>query len=496
MKQAVLTDARGSVEIVDVPDLPGPGLVPLDELRQSGWNPRTITGERLQALMDSIKADPHLMARRPILADVNGNVYAGNQRLHAVKLLYSQGWKSPWGAGVVPAMKEDLTLEEQHARALRDNNGAGEWDEDALAELLTEMRSHDPAPDGASHSAGLGWTEEDVQAILDDARTREEERKAEAAAASSGQTTPDVDPDRREELAAKWETAEGQLWLIPSRKTPGRCHRLLVGNGTKVEDVAALMRGERAQMIFTDPPYGVQFQGTGGVSISGDLTYTAIPLFFSHIPDVLAPGAWAYVCGGWANISLYAGLFERYFRLVPRLIVWDKQHQTMRHNGYHSAFELIFLGYMEGGGATWYGSRAGEGATDLWRVPLGAEDKIDGDRLHAAQKPTELPRRALLNSCPVGAVVWEPFAGSGGVVMAAEDTGRICYASEVDPPTAAVVLERCELLGLTPICATQGVADTVGTRETLDQWAVGMIPPYQDEEQAAEQTEGDGDGGE
>jgi DNA modification methylase len=152
----------------------------------------------------------------------------------------------------------------------------------------------------------------------------------------------------------------------------------------------------------------------------------------------LAKKAWVYFCGGWTNISLYAKMFEYYLRLVPRVIVWDKQSMTMRHNGYHSSYEFIFVGYTEGAGDVWFGSRAGEAATDVWRIAK----PTNNERQHLTEKPVELPERAMGNSCPPNGIVWDPFLGSGTTLIACERLCRRCRAIEISPAYCAVSIQR------------------------------------------------------
>ena len=197
------------------------------------------------------------------------------------------------------------------------------------------------------------------------------------------------------------------------------------------------MGGDKADMVFTDPPYGVEFQGKGGDSIEGDISYALIPLLFADLADIIAEKCWIYVCGGSSNFALYARMFDRYFRNWPRVIVWDKGRMTMRHNGYHSNFEFIYYTFTKGAGDLWFGSRAGEQATDVWHV-----QKPNNDRLHLTEKPVDLPARAIGNSCPPGGVVWEPFCGSGSTLVACQNLGRRGRGIEVSPEYCAVVLER------------------------------------------------------
>ena len=104
-------------------------------------------------------------------------------------------------------------------------------------------------------------------------------------------------------------TRVGDLWMLGP-------HRLLVGDSTHAPDLARLMNGQQADMLFTDPPYGVNYGNESGATIASDLTYTAIPLMFSFVPHVLKAEGWLYCFGGQTNMPLYTRMFERYLRVM------------------------------------------------------------------------------------------------------------------------------------------------------------------------------------
>lgn len=269
------------------------------------------------------------------------------------------------------------------------------------------------------------------QAVLDYVN---DDRELAALLKSDGAGGADAEPQigRGKELQAKWDTHDGQTWQIAD-------HRLLVGDSTIKENIETLMGGEKAQMIFTDPPYGVSFQGKGGDSIAGDTTYALIPILFNLLADVvLDTRAWFYVCGGAMNGGLYAKLFDYHFHTHPKIIVWDKGAMTMRHNAYHSAYEFVYYGFAKGAGDWWFGPRDGEGATDVWRVPKPTND----DREHLTEKPMELPLRAIRNTCPPDGLVVDMFAGVGSTLMAAHNLERRCKVAEISPLNAAIILQR------------------------------------------------------
>lgn len=244
-----------------------------------------------------------------------------------------------------------------------------------------------------------------------------------------GKTDPDAVPESPEPI-----TKPGDLWLLGD-------HRLLCGDATERGDLDRLMDGCRADLVFTDPPYGVNVKGKGGHAIAGDISFTAIPLMFGVLERVMADGAWAYICGGQANLLLYARMFERYFRQLPQMIVWDKgRTAVIRHNGYHSCYEIIYYAFREGGGGKWFAPRTSDNADDIWRIPVDP----DSEREHVTQKPVALAARAIENSSEVGQSAFDPFLGSGTTLIACEKLGRRCYGMEIEPRYVDVAVKRWE----------------------------------------------------
>jgi DNA modification methylase len=213
-------------------------------------------------------------------------------------------------------------------------------------------------------------------------------------------------------------------------------------------DIARLMDGQLADIMVTDPPYGVAVGGDKGKnSISGDLTQAAIPVSFALALDVLAPDARVYLFGGSANWSMYAGLFDAHLRMQVRVIVWAKEHFVLRPNNYHSKFELVYFGWKGRGGSAdhWHGDRK---QTDVWQV---TRHEPGTERVHPTQKPLEVCAIPIRNSCPPGGLVYEPFGGSGSTLIAAHREGRNCRAMELDPRFCDVILRRFQqLTGLVP----------------------------------------------
>ena len=250
----------------------------------------------------------------------------------------------------------------------------------------------------------------------------------------------EIEEDEIPEPPAEPITKPGDLWVL------GR-HRLLCGDSTREDDVRKLMNGEKADMVFTDPPYGVNIKGgnKGNKTIAGDLTQTAIPFSFDIAVSVATKDdARLYFCGSEGNICLYQKLFEKFCRQLPRHLIWVKNGFSMKPNGYHNQYEIIFHGYKEGGGSLkkWFGERTEDAASDVWKISRDSSSTY----LHPTQKPIALPTRAITNSCPKDGLIFEPFGGSGSTLMAAHETGRKCFALEFLPEFCDVIVERWQNL--------------------------------------------------
>jgi len=378
----------------------------IKDLTPDPKNARKHNPRNIGMIVDSLH---EVGAARSIVIDEDGRILCGNGTVDAAAEAGIEKVQvvDVDGETLVAVRRTGLTESQKTRLALLDNRSAetAEWDATVLAAMAEDGVKLDDL-----------FCDDELTAILGEVPIEEGDGGDEF------DTTPDDGPTT---------VQPGEVWALGK-------HRLMCGDSTKPEDVARLMDGAKADMVWTDPPYGVNFQGKGGKPIAGDITYTAIPLMFSLFPDVLAKKAWVYVCGGDNNIPLYSKMFERYLQTTPKCIIWDKCSSVMRHNGYHSAYEIVFTGYSAGAGAVWYHERGGDGTSDMWRVPSPSGE----DREHLTQKPINLPFYAIRNSCPPDGIVYDPFAGSGGVYTAAHRLNRVCYGMEIEPKYCDVIIKR------------------------------------------------------
>jgi DNA modification methylase len=371
---------------------------------------------------------------RPLVAQRStGRVLIGHTMLRAARRL---GWQQ------IAVHWRDVGDDEARRILAVDNRSRdlADTDERALLALLESLDGLDGtgyAPDDLGQLHAVLEAEE--QALRDSLAPRGADRDD----AGSG---PPPDPglvDAAPPLPAEPETRPGDLWQLGD-------HRLLCGDATNREDVARLLAGERCDLMVTDPPYGVSYVGRGSEKnvIRGDLTEAAIPISFAvAVEDALTDNARLYLFGGSGNWTMYAKLFEHHTRREVKPIVWVKEQFVLRPNGYHSQFEMVYYGWKGAGGAAkhWYGDRK---ASDVWQV---RRDSI-AERVHPTQKPVEVCAIPIRYSSPPGGLVYEPFAGSGSTLIAAEIETRTCRALELDPAYCDVIAHRwAELTGKQPV---------------------------------------------
>jgi len=366
----------------------------IDELIFAEYNPRQLTKDQYQGLKDSITrfglVDPVIINKHKERDNI---IVGGHQR---VKIAKDLGYKE------VPCVEVNLTPEKERELNIRLNKNTGEWDWDSLANYFD-----------VSDLLEWGFTDDELQFEPE---------------LVEGRIDDDEIPEVEEAI-----TKSGDLWLLGE-------HRVLCGDSTKKEDVEQLMEGHRADMVFTDPPYGVMYRSSKSNTISGDLSQATIPLSFKEIVKTATlKDARIYICGGSNNAQMYFSLFDSYCQQMPKLLVWVKETFVMRPNNYHSQYELIYFGWNGKGGSTeyWYGDRK---QSDVWQFKRDNSK----DYLHPTQKPVILSETAMNYSCPLNGVVYEPFIGSGSTLIACEKTNRKCYGMEIDPHYCDVIVKRWE----------------------------------------------------
>ena len=387
------------------------------DLKPFARNSRTHSPEQVAQLAASIR---EFGFTNPVLIDKNNGIVAGHGRASAAQSL---------GLVSVPCLRlESLTEAQIRAYVIADNRlaeNAG-WDRDILAAELRGLL------DEGFDASLTGWDGDDLDELL-----------AIADATPEGETPADQVPEPLPQAVSR----TGDVWVM------GR-HRLVCGDSTAAAPFAVLMAGEMADMVFTDPPYGVNYQdsildGPGKTRsnqtrVRHDIANDALndeqqKAFwlgaFRQIHAVLKPGGAYYVCspqGGRMMMMMMmmqeAGLPQRHE------IIWRKNRFVLGRADYHYQHEPILYGWKEGAGHNWYGGRD---KCSVWDVP--APQKSD---LHPTMKPVDLIEIALANNSKAGDIVLDAFGGSGSTLIACERTGRGCRMVELDAHYCDVIVRR------------------------------------------------------
>ena len=337
------------------------------------------------------------------------------------------------GDAPVPYVEVDLSPEEEaYVLATLDPIGAmAAADKEQLDALLREVQS------------GEAGVQAMLAELANDAGLYQEPKEA-----------PEPQVDRAEELRAKWGTERGQVWQV------GR-HRLMCGDSTSGADVATLMGGAKAEMVWTDPPYGVAVGDKNKMlnaiarsnrveeNLVGDtldeagLMAMLCAAFDAAAAHCIAGAAW-YVAAPAGPLHILFGQVLKDRGIWRQTIQWVKNNATFSPMGvdYHWQAEPIFYGWLPNGGHRYHGGRK---QTTVWEI-----DRPTKSPEHPTMKPVELVARAVENSSLAGEAVYDPFLGSGTTMVAAEQLGRTCYGMEIEPKYVAVALERMAGMGLEP----------------------------------------------
>jgi len=240
-------------------------------------------------------------------------------------------------------------------------------------------------------------------------------------------TEPVDDPgpqiDRADELREKWQTERGQVWEV------GR-HRLMCGDSTSIDAVDKLMDGQKADMVFTDPPYGVDYDGINNDDRAGleDLLQKSFDCFARAAKS----GAAVYVFHSDKCADIFHKVFREYFHFSS-MIIWEKNSLTLSRTDYQSIHEPCLYGWQKDGSHQFYGDRK---QLSVWKCD---KERVEG---HTTPKPVELIGNALDNSSKGGDIVLDLFGGSGTTAIAAEKNGRHSRLMELDPKYCDVIVVR------------------------------------------------------
>jgi len=400
---------------------------PIDDLKPYANNPRTHSKRQIEQIAESIKA---FGWTNPVLIDDAGGVIAGHGRIEAAKLL---------GLDAVPTLCLSAMSEAQkRAYIIADNKlaeNAG-WDDEILAIELQGLLELDLDFD----ISVIGFETAEIDLLVGSAETAAEDDPADAC--------PEPEPGP--------PVAQiGDLWRLGA-------HRLFCGDALEASSYAAVLDGESAQCVFTDPPYNVPINGhvsgKGAVKhdefvmAAGEMSADEFQAFLdtacAQIAQHMAGGAIAFICIDWRHVYELIAAGRESFSALKNICVWSKTNGGMG-SLYRSQHELICV--FKNGAAPHINNVAlgkfGRNRTNVWTY-AGANafsvTRAADLAAHPTVKPVAMIADALLDVTNRGGLVLDPFAGSGATLMAAENTGRRAAAIELDPKYVDVAIRRFE----------------------------------------------------
>lgn len=399
----------------------------IGSLRPYARNARTHTKKQIKQIAKSIE---RFGFTNPVLVSDDGEIIAGHGRVEAARLL---GWKK------VPTIAlSHLSEAERRAYVLADNKlalNAG-WDKEILAIELQALS------DLQFDVELTGFSLSEIDLIIDEA----------------GEADPNGNDAPEDEVvfaSGRPVSRQGDLWLL------GR-HKLLCGDARSSIDFQALMGGERADLVFTDPPYNVKIDGNvcglGSVKhrefafASGEMSESQFTVFLSetlgNASNVMRDGAIAFVCMDWRHMGELLSAGSAVFTELKNLVVWNKTNGGMGAF-YRSKHELIFVFKQ---GTAEHTNSFGLGDTGRYRTNVwdyAGISSISGSRseelaMHPTVKPVALIADAIRDCSRRGEIVLDCFGGSGSTLIAAEKTGRAARLIEYDPLYCDTIIRRWE----------------------------------------------------
>jgi len=368
-------------------------------------NSRTHSDAQVQQIASSIK---EFGFTNPILIDETNGIIAGHGRLLAAQLLKIKS---------VPCIRLGyLTDAQKRAYVIADNKlalNAG-WDDELLSLELKDLQLND------FDLSLTGFNEEELAKLL--------------VEAVEGQTDPDDVPEVQENAI----TVLGDIWTLGK-------HRLMCGDSTSIDSVSNLMP-ETANMIFTDPPYLMDF--SGGIHADGTKSFNAKHGVIKNDKMSLEDGdnfldainsIILIKVDGAFYITFYRLGIDRYYSSMNRtglkcrsLVIWDKGNHTLSNSDYMSMYEPMFYGWVNN--HKFYGGKNG---MDIWKIKRTSKNE-----LHPTMKPVELVEKAINDGSQINGIVLDLFGGSGTTMIASERLNRISRLMELDPKYCDVIIRR------------------------------------------------------
>ena len=385
--------------------------IEISKLKSAEYNPRKALkpgDPEFEKLKNSITEFGYV---EPIIWNKRtGKVVGGHQRLSVLKHL---------GETEVDCVVVDLDEQKEKALNIALNKISGDWDMPLLTDLLKDLND-----DGFDITL-TGFDMSEFDSFFKD------EVKEQVA------EDDDFDLSKQLKNITKVRTQKGDIWQIGK-------HRLMCGDSTKEGDVAQLLGGKKATVVFTDPPWNVDYGGASHPSwkqrsiMNDSMSTEQFGVFltkaFDCMSKVIVDGAMVYVVMSgqeWGNIM---NVMDKCGYHWSSTIIWAKDTLVLSRKDYHTQYEPIWYGWKNGTRVCPLEDRK---QSDVWNIPRPKRSEE-----HPTMKPIELVARALMNSSHSNEIALDLFGGSGTTLMAAEQTNRVCCMMELDPKYCDVIVQR------------------------------------------------------
>lgn len=385
--------------------------LPLKELKPAAYNPRKKLkkgDKEYEKIKQSLLKFGYV---DPIIVNEDLTVIGGHQRLTVLKDLDYETAKCV----IVKLSKED-----EKALNIALNKITGQWDETLLADLLLDLQESDFNLDLT------GFEPPEIDNILSNVHDKE---------------LSEDEFDVEEELKKPTVSRRGDIWQLGK-------HRVICGDSTKSETYDQLLGDKKANLVVTDPPYNVDVEETAGKILNDNMSdgdfYQFLLSMFTQVENHMETDASIYVFHADTEGLNFRKAFKDAGFYLSGCCIWKKNSLVLGRSPYQWQHEPCLYGWKKKGKHQWFSDR---NQTTIWEY-----DRPKSSKDHPTMKPIQLMAYPIQNSSMRGTIVLDPFLGSGSTLIAADQTGRVCYGIELDEKFVDVIVKRyIEITGDTEV---------------------------------------------
>ena len=375
--------------------------LPLKELKPAAYNPRKKLkkgDKEYEKIKQSLLKFGYV---DPIIVNEDLTVIGGHQRLTVLKDLDYETAK---------CVIVDLPKEDEKALNIALNKITGQWDEALLADLLLDLQESDFNLDLT------GFEPPEIDDILSNVHDKE---------------LSEDEFDVEEELKKPTVSRRGDIWQLGK-------HRVICGDSTKSETYDQLLGDKKANLVVTDPPYNVDVEETAGKILNDNMSdgdfYQFLLSMFTQVENHMEDDASIYVFHADTEGLNFRKAFKEAGFYLSGCCIWKKNSLVLGRSPYQWQHEPCLYGWKKKGKHQWFSDRK---QTTIWEY-----DRPKSSKDHPTMKPIQLMAYPIQNSSMRGTIVLDPFLGSGSTLIAADQTGRVCYGIELDEKFVDVIVKR------------------------------------------------------